>query len=92
MEKQFGVSNSIQSAPASERRLRVAGGDVETRRRAQPPEHQMSESDEFRRYAEEAMRWARQSKAENDRVVLIDIARTSTLAATFRGRTEERAE
>jgi hypothetical protein len=26
----------------------------------------MSKSDEFRQYAEEAMRWARQSKTEND--------------------------
>jgi hypothetical protein len=50
----------------------------------------MPKSDEFRRYAEEAMRWARQSKIENDRVILIDIARTWTLAAAFRECTEER--
>jgi hypothetical protein len=51
----------------------------------------MSKSDEFRQYAEEAMRWARQSKTVNDRVIFIDIARTWTPAATFRERTEERA-
>jgi hypothetical protein len=49
----------------------------------------MPKSGEFRRYAEEAMRWARQAKIENDRVILIDIARTWTLAAAFRECTEE---
>jgi hypothetical protein len=44
----------------------------------------MSKSAEFRQYAEEAMRWARQSKNENEKEVLIDIARTWTQAASYR--------
>jgi hypothetical protein len=91
MGKNLVASNSVQTVLADERSLRVAGGDVETRHPAEPWEHQMSKSDEFRQYAEEAMHWARQSKTEHDRVILIDIARTWTLAATFRERTEERA-
>jgi hypothetical protein len=52
----------------------------------------MSKSDEFRQYAEEAMHWARNSKTEKDKEVLIDIARTWTTAATYREtHTEERA-
>jgi hypothetical protein len=52
----------------------------------------MSKSDEFRQYAEEAMRWARNSKTEKDQAALIDIARTWTIAATYREtHTEERA-
>jgi hypothetical protein len=50
----------------------------------------MSKSDEFRQYVDETMRWARQSKTENDKAILIEIARTWKLAATFRERTEGR--
>jgi hypothetical protein len=42
-------------------------------------------------HAEEAMRWARNSKTEKDKEALIDIARTWTIAATYRETTEERA-
>jgi hypothetical protein len=41
----------------------------------------MSKADEFRQYAEEAMRWARQSATPNEQLVLIHLARTWTQAA-----------
>jgi hypothetical protein len=41
----------------------------------------MSETDQFRQYAEEAMRWVRQSKTESEKQVLIELARTWTQAA-----------
>jgi hypothetical protein len=50
----------------------------------------MSRSDEFRQYAEEAMRWAREAKTEKDKAILIDIARTWITAATYREDTEKK--
>jgi hypothetical protein len=41
----------------------------------------MSKADRFRQYADEAMRWARRSKTENEKQVLTELARTWTLAA-----------
>jgi hypothetical protein len=41
----------------------------------------MSETDQFRQYAEEAMRWVRQSKTESEKQILIELARTWTQAA-----------
>jgi hypothetical protein len=41
----------------------------------------MSKAEEFRQYAEEAMRWAYQSKTEKDKQALVDLARTWTQAA-----------
>jgi hypothetical protein len=41
----------------------------------------MSEADQFRQYAEEARRWVRQPKTENEKQVLIELARTWTQAA-----------
>jgi hypothetical protein len=41
----------------------------------------MSKADQFRQYAEEAMRWARQSKTEYEKQALIELARTWTQAA-----------
>jgi hypothetical protein len=41
----------------------------------------MSETDQFRQYAEEAMRWVRQSKTEKEKQTLIELARTWTQAA-----------
>jgi hypothetical protein len=41
----------------------------------------MSKADRFRQYADEAMRWARQSKTENAKQVLIELARTWMQAA-----------
>jgi hypothetical protein len=41
----------------------------------------MSKAEEFRQYAEEAMRWARKSKTEEEKQALMDIARTWTQAA-----------
>jgi hypothetical protein len=46
----------------------------------------MSRCDEFRQYAEEAMRWAGRSKTESDKAILLDIARTWTQAALYRER------
>jgi hypothetical protein len=40
----------------------------------------MSKADQFRGYAEEAMRWARQSKTEKERQALIELACTWTQA------------
>jgi hypothetical protein len=42
---------------------------------------EMSKSDQFRQYAEEALQWARQSKTENEKQALIELARTWTQAA-----------
>jgi hypothetical protein len=42
----------------------------------------MSKADEFRQYAREAMHWARNSKTEKDKAILIDLARTRTQAAS----------
>ena len=36
----------------------------------------MSESNQFRQYAEEAMLWVAQSKTEKEKEALIDLART----------------
>ena len=41
----------------------------------------MSKADQFRQYAEEAMRWAYQSKTEKNKQALIELARTWTQAA-----------
>jgi hypothetical protein len=41
----------------------------------------MSKADQFQEYAEEAMRWARQSKTEKERRALIELACTWTQAA-----------
>ena len=41
----------------------------------------MEKADQFRQYAEEAMRWARQSTTEKEKLALIELARTWTQAA-----------
>jgi hypothetical protein len=41
----------------------------------------MSKSNQFREYAEEAMRWAHQSKTQEEKETLIELARTWTEAA-----------
>jgi hypothetical protein len=41
----------------------------------------MSEADEFRQYAEEALRWAQKSTTENEKKALIDLSRTWMQAA-----------
>jgi hypothetical protein len=41
----------------------------------------MSDADEFRQYAEEAMRWARNSTTYKEQLVLVSLARTWTQAA-----------
>jgi hypothetical protein len=42
---------------------------------------QMSEADQFRQYAEEALRWALASTAEKERLSLMELARTWAQAA-----------
>jgi hypothetical protein len=44
-------------------------------------ESDMSKADEFRQYAEEAMGWARDSKNEKQRAILINLARAWVQAA-----------
>jgi hypothetical protein len=46
----------------------------------------MSKADEFRRYAEEAMGWARDSKDEKQRAILINLARAWAQAAASQER------
>jgi hypothetical protein len=41
----------------------------------------MSKAEEFRQYAEEAVRWARKSKTEFEKQALMDLERTWTQAA-----------
>jgi hypothetical protein len=41
----------------------------------------MSKTNQFRQYAEEAMRWARQSRTEGEKQAYIDLASTWTQAA-----------
>jgi hypothetical protein len=41
----------------------------------------MSESDQFRQYAEEALLWAAQSKTEEEKQLLLELAHTWTQAA-----------
>jgi hypothetical protein len=41
----------------------------------------MSESDQFRQYAEEALLWAAQSKAEEEKRLLLELVRTWRQAA-----------
>jgi hypothetical protein len=42
----------------------------------------MSEANQFRQYAEEALRWAVKSTTEKERLSLMELARTWTEAAT----------
>ena len=51
-----------------------------------PGESVMSKADEFRRYAEEAMGWARDSKDEKQRAILINLARAWAQAAASQER------
>jgi hypothetical protein len=49
-------------------------------------ESDMSKADEFRQYAEEAMSWARDSKDEKQRAILINLARAWVQAAASQER------
>ena len=44
----------------------------------------MTKTEEFRQYAAEAIRWAHQSKTEQDGLALLEIAQTWLRAAAFR--------
>jgi hypothetical protein len=41
----------------------------------------MSESDQFRQYADEALRWVAQSKTEEEKRLMLELVRTWTEAA-----------
>jgi hypothetical protein len=43
----------------------------------------MSESDQFRQYAEEALLWVAQSKTEEEKQLLLELVRTWTEAAVM---------
>ena len=47
----------------------------------------MSKADQFREYAEEAMRWSRQAKSEDAKNTLIDLALTWRQAASLSEKT-----
>jgi hypothetical protein len=47
----------------------------------------MSESDQFRQYAEEAMLWVAQSKTEEEKQILVELLCTWTAAAVASERT-----
>jgi phage-related minor tail protein len=47
----------------------------------------MSMADELRQYAEDALRWAEQSKTASEKQALIELARTWSQAAVQIGRT-----
>ena len=46
----------------------------------------MTKADEFREYAEEALRWSHESKTEEEKKALIDLAVTWTQAASLSAR------
>jgi hypothetical protein len=46
-------------------------------------ERSMTKSDQFREYAEEALQWSRQSKTEEEKKTLLDLAVTWTQAAAL---------
>jgi lysyl-tRNA synthetase class I len=66
------VSNLIQTVAAN-----LAQGGAQTRSAS------MSKADQFREYAEEAMRWSRQAKTEAAKNTLIDLALTWGQAASL---------
>jgi hypothetical protein len=47
----------------------------------------MSEADQFRQYAQEALLWASQSKTEKEKRALLELARTWSQAALESGST-----
>jgi hypothetical protein len=68
------ASNFAQTSAVNGRKLPLLRGLV-------AQECAVSKADQFRQYAEEAMRWAYQSKTEKDKQTLIDLAGTWTQAA-----------
>jgi hypothetical protein len=85
------VSDFAQTPAADRHTLLPASGDVGQQGIPLGWESVMSKADEFRQYAEEAMRWARQSKIEKDKEALLDLARTWTQAASHREGVEKDA-
>ncbi len=55
--------------------------DVEHKASRQAMGCQMSEASEFRKYADEALRWAAKSTTEKERLSLMELAHTWTQAA-----------
>ena len=79
----FALCNFGQTPWANGRRLCASGGTWSG-------ESVMSKADEFRQYAEEAMGWARDSKDEKQRAILINLARTWVQAAANQERPSAR--
>jgi Zn-dependent M32 family carboxypeptidase len=63
----------------------MGAGSITRRRQAQETvmseASELSEASEFRRYAEEALRWAEKSTTEKERLSLMELARTWSQAA-----------
>jgi hypothetical protein len=74
------MSKIAQTVVAHEHRL-ISFGGVVVRRVA------MSESDQFRQYAEEALLWAAQSKTKEEKQLLLELVCTWTQAAVVSERT-----
>jgi hypothetical protein len=67
------ASNFAQTSALNKYKLQLRG--------ALSPRAKMSKTDQFRQYAEEAMRWARQSRNEKEKQSYVDLASTWTQAA-----------
>jgi hypothetical protein len=75
------VSNFEQIVAASRHRLHSASVGVGHKASRLVGESVMSKADEFRHFADEAMRWARHSTSPKEQLALINLARTWTQAA-----------
>jgi len=60
-----------------------SGGYFQPGGRSRVVERSMTKADEFREYAEEAMQWSSQTRTEEEKKVLIDLAFTWTQAASL---------
>jgi hypothetical protein len=69
---QEAINVKSRRVPAIDRAVLVRNGSEGKSCRGRP----QAKSDEFRQYAEEALRWAHQSKTEKEKEALIDLART----------------
>jgi hypothetical protein len=67
--KYYTVMSCIAQTSAVDRQTLSAGD-------AHWVERSMTKSDQFREYAEEALQWSRQSKTEDEKMALLDLAVT----------------
>ena len=73
-----------QIATVNGRRFPAYGQTANTRRSPSSRGDVMSEADQFREYAQEALQWAGQSTIENEKRALLELARTWWEAALER--------